>query len=175
MNGPRQSIAPLCPSAQPQTQGSLLIGVVGGSVDQPRAEFLEAPRPVTEDLLQLTYPVAPTEVLRVAAPCIGGACHHFVGRRCALAAKVVQLLPAVVDQVPDCPIRPECRWFSQEGPAACQRCPQVITHDLRPSPEMQLAANPRVPAATSHCSSTTLGETKAPQPPGSVDRPRRGS
>jgi hypothetical protein len=30
-------------------------------------------------------------------------------------------------QVPACNIRRDCRWFRQEGRAACQRCPQIAT------------------------------------------------
>jgi hypothetical protein len=33
----------------------------------------------------------------------------------------------VVDGLPACTIRRECRWFRQEGRAACQRCPQIVT------------------------------------------------
>jgi hypothetical protein len=33
----------------------------------------------------------------------------------------------VVDQLPACNIRAECRWFRQEGRAACLRCPQIMT------------------------------------------------
>jgi hypothetical protein len=83
----------------------------------------------------------------VAAPCIGSGCRHFTDRQCALAAKASRLLPAVVEELPDCAIRPDCRWFGQEGAAACRRCPQVIREDVRPSPEMQVAADPAVPAS----------------------------
>jgi hypothetical protein len=118
--------------------------VIGGSAREPRTKFLDAAVPVSDDILQLTEPVQPSEVLRFAAPCIGGACHHFADRRCALAAKVTDLLPAVADELPDCSIRPTCRWFSEQGPAACQRCPQVVTVNVLPSPEMAAAANPEV-------------------------------
>jgi len=41
------------------------------------------------------------------------------------------MLPEVVDHLPACNIRPDCRWFRQEGRAACVRCPQIVTgtHD----------------------------------------------
>jgi hypothetical protein len=40
---------------------------------------------------------------------------------------VVQILPVVVDALPPCTIRNNCRWFSQEGEAACKRCPEITT------------------------------------------------
>ena len=50
----------------------------------------------------------------------GHACGHFDGRDCPrLATRVVQLLPPVVDGVPPCHLRPDCRWWQQEGKAAC--------------------------------------------------------
>jgi hypothetical protein len=40
----------------------------------------------------------------------------------------------VVDSLPPCTIRKECRWFAQEGAAACMRCPEITTvsYDLSP-------------------------------------------
>jgi len=97
--------------------------------------------PITDDLLGLTAPVDPTEVLRIAAPC-QEACCHFDGKDCRLVARLVQILPAVNDALPACRIRPDCRWFLQEGRVACQRCPQVVTCVLNPSEEMSRAAMP---------------------------------
>src|SRR5215468_6657421 len=54
-------------------------------------------------------------------------CPHFDGANCQLATRVVRILPAVVDRLPACVIRKECRWFSQEGEAACKRCPEITT------------------------------------------------
>jgi len=44
------------------------------------------------------------------------------------------MLPPVVDSLPPCTIRKECRWFAQEGAAACMRCPEIttISYDLSP-------------------------------------------
>ena len=144
MTGTPPHAGPLCPSSVPEAPGAVVIGVVGGSVDRPRVRYLDVPAPVTDELLQLTGPVAATEVLRIAAPCIGSACRHFADRQCALAAKAARLLPQVTNDLPECAIRPECRWFGQEGKAACLRCPQVIREDVRPSPQMRLAADPTI-------------------------------
>ncbi len=120
---------PLCPSAAPDWDGSHVFGVVGGSAAEPRVGYLIKPQPATPDLLGLTGLVSPTKVLRMAAPCAHGRCQHFDGVRdqCRLAAKLVRQLPQVADRPPPCRIRPECRWWQQEGKAACLRCPQVVT------------------------------------------------
>jgi hypothetical protein len=137
--GPREV---LCPSARPEMPGSMAFGVVAGTADEPRVAWLERPVPVTEELLAMTRPVPATEVLRIAAPCAEGACCHFDGTDCRLAQRLVQLMPAVDTGLPPCQIRRDCRWFTQEGKAACLRCPQIVTYSVNPTPELSLAATP---------------------------------
>ena len=132
----------MCPSAQPEIPGSVAFGVIKGSAENPRVAWIERPVPVTSELLALTSPVAPTQVLRIAAPCQEQACCHFDGTDCRLATRLVQLIPAVVESLPPCRIRPDCRWFLQEGSAACRVCPQVVTYCVDPSAEMSRAATP---------------------------------
>jgi hypothetical protein len=133
----------MCPSAQPEIPGSVAFGVIAGSAENPRVAWIERPVPVTKELLALTAPVAPTQVLRIAAPCQEKACCHFDGTDCRLATRLVQLIPAVVESLPPCRIRPDCRWFLQEGRAACRVCPQVVTYCVEPSAEMSHAATPQ--------------------------------
>ena len=139
-----------CPSARPEMPGSMAFGVVLGSAEQPRVAFLDQPQPVTEQLLALAAPVSPTEVFRFAAPCAGGACQHFDGARCRLATRIVERLPTAVDRLPDCAIRPACRWWIQEGPEACLRCPLVATESYGAaeiSETLRIAADPATPVA----------------------------
>ena len=136
---------PLCPSAPPHLKGAVAIGVVGGTVAEPRVRPLEHPVPVTDDLLALAGDVRPTEVFRFAAPCLCQGCAHFGEDRCGLAAKVVRLVPPVQDDLPECDIRSECRWYGQEGPEACRRCPSVVTDDVFRLVELRDAADPRTP------------------------------
>jgi hypothetical protein len=51
-------------------------------------------------------------------------------------------MPAVESPLPACRIRPTCRWFLQEGKAACQRCPQIVTFSANPTEQLSLAATP---------------------------------
>jgi hypothetical protein len=135
---------PLCPSAQPEWQGARIFGVVGGTAEAPATAYLSAPQPVTEQLLQLAGSVRPGEVFRMAAPCVCHGCSHFApeAATCRLVEKTVRWLPPVVDKLPACSIRASCRWWQQEGKAACLRCPQVVTENFKPTPAVRDAANP---------------------------------
>jgi len=133
---------PLCPSAQPEMEGSVVFGIVSGTVAEPRLVHLKKPRPVSDELLALSGPVEPTEVFRFAAPCVGSGCQHFDGSNCRLVERVVQLLPEVEEALPACHLRPNCRWWQQEGKAACLRCLQVVTQTYHPSEQLRKAADP---------------------------------
>ena len=135
-------MALLCPSAPAGADESIVIGVVLGDADAPRVAYLKAPLPVTPELLERTAPASPNEVLRTAAPCAEGGCRHFDGADCTLAKRFVDLLDATVDRPPPCAIRPSCRWWKQEGRAACARCPQVVTQSQSGVPAFRHAAEP---------------------------------
>jgi hypothetical protein len=90
-------------------------------------EYLSVHVPATPDVLAMAAPLKPTEVFRLAATCAEHQCPHFDGADCRLATRVVQILPAAVDALPPCIIRKDCRWYSQEGGAACRRCPEITT------------------------------------------------
>jgi hypothetical protein len=123
----------LCPSARPQMTGCNVIGVVTHVEAEPRIAYLDSLQPATAEVLALASPARAETVFRFSAPCAGGGCAHFNGSACRLATRIVQILPRVVDDMPPCGIRPQCRWFSQEGKAACQRCPQIVTQTTNPS------------------------------------------
>lgn len=131
---------PLCPSAQPDMQNSMVFGVIGGTVEEPQASYLIMPQPLYK-MPKVPEPLEPTEVFRIAATCAEHQCMHFDGSKCKLAQKIARLDP-VVEFLPPCPIRTDCRWWQQEGKEACLRCPAVVTENYQPSEEMRLAANP---------------------------------
>ncbi len=131
----------LCPSAQPSVPGARLFGVIAGEPGKVDVVYLPTAMPVTEELLASTAPVSPTEVLRVAAPCQGGRCQHYDGHECRLVNNLVQIAPATGELKP-CPIRGACRWFAQQGGAACAMCSQVITTYYHPPEDLDRAATP---------------------------------
>ncbi len=143
MATPRQT---LCPSAPPDWEGSQVIGVAVGTADAPAVAYLSEPQPVTEALLALARPVNPTEVFRFSAPCAGTGCGHFSAEesKCKLADKIVRWAPVVVDKLPPCTIRPDCRWWKEQGRAACMRCPQVVTDRLEAPEALAQAADPTI-------------------------------
>ncbi|HEY9608887.1 MAG TPA: nitrogen fixation protein [Allocoleopsis sp.] len=135
--------SPLCPSTtHPEQRESVVFGVVGGTVESPRLAYLREPQPVTDELLAVSGSVAPTEVFRFAAPCAGSGCKHFDGTDCRLIQRIVNVLPTVVDVLPACQLRSSCRWWQQEGKAACLRCPQVVTKTYNPSDTLRQVASP---------------------------------
>ena len=104
------TIAPFCPSAQPEMRDAQVLGVVTPGADGPELAYLRDFQPATPEILVMAAPVGPTEVFRFAARCEGSACRHFDGANCKLVTRIVDLLPAVTEALPVCRIRPECRW-----------------------------------------------------------------
>lgn len=150
MNTPKEHRIPLedlepalaCPSAQPDWAGARVFGVVGGNSAEPRLAYLTETLPVTPDLLAQTAPLPATEVLRIAAPCVKHDCQHFAGHHCQLAARTVEHLEPAAEKLPVCAIRSQCRWFHEQGKAACFRCPQVITDRTTAEAAIIRAATP---------------------------------
>jgi hypothetical protein len=128
-------------------EGAVIIGVVEGTAQQPRLAHLVRPLPVTDEVLALVAPVSPLAVFRTAAPCATSACLHFAAGRCRLAARIVDELPDAVDGLPVCRIRPDCRWWRQEGKAACLRCPAIATEVANPTDQLRHATEPFAYAA----------------------------
>jgi hypothetical protein len=132
--------SPLCPSARPDMEGSVVFGVVGGTSDEPRVGYLTEPQATSLALLRLAETVKPTEVYRIAARCARTVCHD--GAECGLARQIVDLVPPVTRGLPPCRIRPRCQRWRQEGRSACARCPPGRHRDHRPSQALRRAAAP---------------------------------
>lgn len=121
----------LCPSVPHDWIGARVFAVVGGSVQEPEVSYLDEPMPVTQEIVDMTAPVAPDEVFRMAGVCATGGCVHYASDtdRCTLAHRTVSMAPSVVHMLPRCAIRRDCRWWAEQGAEACRRCPQVATRD----------------------------------------------
>ncbi|MFB2972660.1 hypothetical protein ACE1CD_27180 [Aerosakkonema sp. BLCC-F183] len=57
-------------------------------------------------------------------------------------SKTVKILSEVVERLPRCQIRSNCRWWKQEGRAACRRCPQVVTTVYKPAEQIRKVTDP---------------------------------
>jgi len=116
-----------CPSAQPGMGDVHILGVISRDAEAPRLAYLDEAMPAAPSTLELAAPLDVSQVFRLSARCEEKKCTHFDGIDCQLAVRIVKMLPEVVDHLPACNIRPDCRWFRQEGRAACVRCPQIVT------------------------------------------------
>ena len=116
-----------CPSAQPGMGDVQILGVISRDGDEPRLAYLDEALPASPPVLELAAPMDVSQVFRLSARCEERKCTHFDGVDCQLAVRIARMLPEVVDQLPPCNIRRDCRWFRQEGRAACVRCPQIMT------------------------------------------------
>jgi hypothetical protein len=129
-----------CPSAQPGMGDVQVLGVVMRDADAPRLAYLDEPVVATPEMLALAEPAGVSQVFRLSARCEELKCTHFDGTRCQLAVRIASMLPEVVDTLPACNIRRECRWFRQEGRAACVRCPQIVTGMYDPDERLKQVA-----------------------------------
>lgn len=133
----------VCPSAQPSSSAAVVFGIVGGTAEQPLVGYLDSPlSPAVDSRLSCPRGVLPTEVFRFAAPCVHGRCQHHRPTGCTLANRVVAGLGETVVGSPECSIRSHCLWWSQEGTAACLRCPGIVTTRLSPSTAEARASQP---------------------------------
>lgn len=133
----------LCPSARPESVNGVVFGLVGGTATAPRVAYLKQPLPVTNELMaKASGSVTPAEIFRTASSCVELGCQHFDGKDCRLSTRIVGKLSAVVEELPPCSIRRNCRWWQQEGKAACLRCPQIVTDNYSPSEQLRQAAEP---------------------------------
>ena len=132
----------LCPSAQPDMAQARVIGIINGTPEVPQVAYLEPGVVVDVTLSSQLGALDPTHVFRFAATCETQRCTHFDGKRCSLAQRIVAQLPEVVNILPVCQIRRECRWYAEEGGNACRRCPQVITKVPKQDDALNHAAMP---------------------------------
>jgi hypothetical protein len=102
------------------------------------------PRPVPFEAVAHLVPdsIPATDMLRLAAPCVEQRCGHFAAGRCTLVARVVAGLPDGEDYFLPCSFRPSCRWWRQEGAAACRRCPQITIDPSRARDLLRRVADP---------------------------------
>ena len=131
-----------CPSARPEMPGSVVLGVVREIEGEAFVHHLAEPLQVTPDVLALAGTAPLGNVFRFAAPCVEDACAHFDGERCRLAMKLAASPPERARTLPACRIRSDCRWYQQEGKAACFVCPLIFSETAAPAEYLANAADP---------------------------------
>ena len=132
-----------CPSAQPDMEGARPFGVISGTVEVTRIAFFRKSALDGFNWREQYSGGDATRVFRFAARCEEARCSHFDGNRCSLGLRVKAGLPAVVDVLPTCLIRPKCRWYAEQGSDVCLRCPQVVTMIPQADTPLNAVATPR--------------------------------
>jgi hypothetical protein len=134
----------LCPSWKCEA-GASLIGIVlaDGTVAFSKerieidAAFVEAARQGR----------SPEKRFRFSSTCKRAACVQWADGRCGIADIITSehrdrtADPNEPCDLPECSIRPLCRWHLQSGDAACRACPGVIT-DGRPESAASAVSTP---------------------------------
>lgn len=126
----------LCPSSRCE-KGNILLGLVRGD---GTVGFLGEHMTLSDDFVEIARQGRrPERRFRFASTCAQGACRQWKDGRCGVIGEVLGAVPARrrTKRLPQCSIRPQCRWFRQEGEKACAVCPLVIT-DLLVEDETRL-------------------------------------
>ena len=116
----------LCPSYRCQ-DGAILLGIVQADGIVELASERIAIDQTFVDVARQGRP--PEKRFRFAGPCEQGNCKQWAEKRCTVIDKVLIDFKKNTSnsELPECSIRPECRWYLQAGAAACGACPEVIT------------------------------------------------
>jgi hypothetical protein len=114
----------LCPSA-PLYAGSRLLGVVNGD---SHVDILSDPIEIDDVFVEAanTGKVA-EQKFRFVNKCLKSGCQQWSENSCGVIKRVLDAIEENVSkgEIPDCSIRPNCRWFSQESYNACKVCTTV--------------------------------------------------
>jgi hypothetical protein len=114
----------LCPSA-PASPKATLLGAIqtDGSVAFIKDKIVATP----EFLSAAAKHGAPESRFRFSSRCLGSACRQWSNDKCSLPERLADLIDANDAPLPQCSIRPQCRWYDQLGTKACGACSVVIT------------------------------------------------
>lgn len=113
----------MCPSYVGKV-GAQLFGVVG---KDGKVQFI-TPLTVTEDFLEQNKDKNSLEQrFRFTGKCVEKGCAQWDKEesKCSLSRKVQNLEIHKEAELSYCPIRSQCRWFSQDGKEACFSCNEV--------------------------------------------------
>jgi len=124
---PRKRLPLLCPSSRLERPDAKVLGVLG---EDGRLQFLAEPRPVTPEFAAAAQRGRDPHLrFRFTSACGQSACGSWKDGGCGIAEIEVAALEPDAGPLPECAIRPQCRWYQQRGDAACRVCPQVV-HSL---------------------------------------------
>ena len=117
----------LCPSSKAQV-GAKLIGMV---TEDGHVNLLHTPLPVTKEFLEVANKsYIPESRFRFTNACMEGKCKQWSGHHCTVIDHVFDAIEGKIAKtpIPECGIRPQCRWYNQTGEEACKVCTLVVTN-----------------------------------------------
>jgi hypothetical protein len=114
--------ARICPSGRCQA-GSALLGILG-----PGGSVIFTPGLPALDEVQAAQfaQKGGSSSFRFSESCQDSRCLNWQNERCEVASAAVIRNDDLPTNLPACGIRARCRWFAQEGRAACGACPMVM-------------------------------------------------
>lgn len=115
-----------CPSST-LDHATHLLGVVG---PDGRVHYVSPALPLDDGFRAKARDLGlPETRFRFTGACVEGACAQWTGSRCGVIDNVVGQADGVEldTELRPCTIRRDCRWFAQQGGAACHVCPLVVT------------------------------------------------
>ena len=126
----------LCPSSRAQT-GARLLGI---RQEDGRVAILPEPLKIDESFIDISNQLATAEQqFRFTNKFVESGCKQWTGQRCGVADNLIQASQSLKLEttLPKCGIRGQCRWYHQNGAAACKICPLVITEVSEEEWELQ--------------------------------------
>jgi hypothetical protein len=110
----------MCPSYVGKV-GAQLFGVVN---KDGKVQFI-TPLTVTEDFIQHNDNLE--QRFRFTGKCVEKGCAQWNNEesKCSLSKKIQNSDINKVQELSFCPIRSQCRWFSQDGKEACFSCNEI--------------------------------------------------
>ncbi len=130
----------MCPSTSVEN-ATVFLGMIGSG---GRVAYVSPAVPLSRDDIE-ALPADERRPLeaqyRFAGPCVESECGHWSGSHCGLGELIADAGEAADlagesnggpsgERLAKCGIRPQCRWYADQGARACRACPRVVT-DLR--------------------------------------------
>jgi len=115
----------LCPSSRCK-EGHILIGMVR---EDASVGYIPQRLKVDKNFAEKANADKMAERrFRFASPCVKTGCSQWTKGQCGVVDNAtVELDAHKTEELPNCSIRSDCRWFAQRSIAACRVCSWVVT------------------------------------------------
>jgi hypothetical protein len=114
----------LCPSSDCRP-GATLLGLV---MPDGRVAFAKDRIVVDAEFVERAKQGrSPEQRFRFSSGCVEKACKQWDGCRCGVIETILDEVQVPESELPECTIRPDCRWFRQRGAESCAVCPLILT------------------------------------------------